>query len=83
MKEQGVIRHLAFSTHNAHIARRFLKMGAFDLGMFSLNPMYDYINESEYGQGEADDRAALYREFERAGVGISVMKAFAGGFAAS
>ena len=47
--------------------------------MFSLNPMYDYTDESEYGQGAASDRAALYREFERAGVGVSVMKPFAGG----
>ena len=79
MKQEGVIRHLGFSTHSVDIARRFLATGAMDLGMFSINPMYDYTSESAYGKGEADDRAALYREFERAGVGISVMKAFAGG----
>ncbi len=79
MKQEGVIRHLGFSTHSVDIARRFLATGAMDLGMFSINPMYDYTSESEYGKGEADDRAELYREFERAGVGISVMKAFAGG----
>lgn len=50
-----------------------------DLGMFSLNPMYDYTDESEYGRGEASERNALYQEFVRAGVGISVMKPFAGG----
>ena len=32
-------------------------------------PMYDYTDESEYGQGEVADRMALLREFERAGVG--------------
>lgn len=79
MKQEGVVRHLGFSTHSAHIARRFIATGAMDMGMFSLNPMYDYTDESEYGQGAADDRAALYREFEAAGVGISVMKPFAGG----
>lgn len=79
MKQEGVIRHLGFSTHSVEIARRFLATGAMDMGMFSINPMYDYTSESAYGKGEADDRAALYREFERAGVGISVMKAFAGG----
>ncbi len=79
LKKEGAIRHLGFSTHSVDIARRFLATGAMDMGMFSINPMYDYTSASEYGKGEADDRAALYREFERAGVGISVMKAFAGG----
>ncbi|WP_165170186.1 aldo/keto reductase [Adlercreutzia sp. ZJ242] len=78
-KQAGTIRHLGFSTHNAGIARRFLATGMMDLGMFSLNPMYDYTDESAYGKGSADDRAALYKEFEAQGVGISVMKAFAGG----
>ena len=79
LKQEGAIRHLGFSTHSVDIARRFLATGVMDMGMFSINPLYDYTSESAYGQGEADDRAALYREFERAGVGISVMKAFAGG----
>ena len=78
MKKEGVIRHLAFSTHDVGVARRFLATGAMDWGMFSLNPLYDYTDASDYGKGEADDRARLYREFEAAGVGISVMKAFAG-----
>lgn len=78
-KQAGVIRHLGFSTHSVRIARRLIATGEMDLGMFSLNPVYDYTDESEYGKGEASDRAALYREFERAGVGISVMKPFAGG----
>lgn len=78
-KADGTIRHLAFSTHSLHIARELLATGSFDLAMFSLNPMYDYTDESEYGQGEAADRALLYREFERAGVGVAVMKPFAGG----
>lgn len=79
MKREGAIRHLAFSTHSVHIARRFLATGEVDLGMFSLNPLYDYTDASAYGQDATDERLALYREFERAGVGISVMKAFAGG----
>lgn len=78
-KKEGAIRHIGFSTHNVNIARRFLTTGAVDLGMLSLNPMYDFTDESAYGKGSADDRAALYKEFEAAGVGISVMKAFAGG----
>ena len=77
--DEGVIRHLGFSTHSVSIARRFLATGKMDMGMFSMNPMYDYTDESAYGKGEAADRANLYREFEAAGVGISVMKTFAGG----
>ncbi|NHM15292.1 (4Fe-4S)-binding protein [Eggerthellaceae bacterium zg-887] len=78
-REDGTVRHLGFSTHNVNIARRFLETGVMDMGMFSLNPMYDFTDESEYGKGSADDRGALYREFVAAGVGISVMKPFAGG----
>lgn len=78
-KQEGIIRHLAFSTHSTHIARRLVATGEFDLAMFSLNPMYDYTDASEYGRGEASDRMALYQEFERAGIGVSVMKPFAGG----
>lgn len=77
-KQAGVIRHLGFSTHNVRIAP--VSCHRLDgLGMFSLNPMYDYTDESEYGCGEASDRQSLYREFEQAGVGISVMKPFAAG----
>lgn len=79
MKRQGAIRHLAFSTHSVAMARRFLATGRFDLAMLAVNPMYDYTDESQYGKGETDERMALYRECESAGVGISVMKAFAGG----
>lgn len=78
-KKAGAIRHIGFSTHSVGIARRLLATGEVDMGMLSLNPMYDYTDESAYGKGSADNRAALYREFQAAGVGISVMKAFAGG----
>lgn len=79
MRRQGVIRHLAFSTHSVHIARRFLELGEMDLAMFSINPAYDYTDASSYGKDSADERAKLYRAFEAAGVGVSVMKSFAGG----
>lgn len=78
-KEAGVIRHPAFSTHSTSIARRFIDLRYFDWAMFSINPMYDYTNESEYGKGEAAERMGLYRAFESAGIGVAVMKAFAGG----
>ena len=78
-RDEGVIRHLGFSTHRVHIARRFLDTGVMDMGMLSLNPMYHYTDESAYGRGCTSERAELYKEFAAKGVGISVMKAFAGG----
>lgn len=78
-KADGTIAHLAFSTHTVPIARKLIATGAFDLAMFSINPMYDYTDESVYGKGEAQDRHELYRTFENAGVGLTVMKAFADG----
>ena len=79
LKQEGVIRYLAFSTHDVSIARKFIETGAMDWAMFSINPMYDYTAASEYGKEEANDRMQLYREFEKAGIGVSVMKAFAAG----
>ena len=79
LKADGTIRHLGFSSHNPDIARRILDTGLTDLFMFSINPAYDYQSEDEYAIGEVAERAALYRDAERMGVGISVMKPFAGG----
>lgn len=78
LKADGVIRHLGFSSHDPHIARRLLETGLIDLFMFSINAAYDY-QKGTYGIGEAPERAELYRECVRMGVGISVMKPFAGG----
>ena len=79
LKADGTIRHLGFSSHNPDIARRILDTGLIDLFMFSINPAYDYQSGDEYAIGEVAERAALYRDAERMGVGISVMKPFAGG----
>lgn len=78
LKAEGKIRHLGFSSHNPDIARRILDTGLVDMMMFSINPAYDY-RQGEYAIGEVAERAALYRECESMGVGISVMKPFAGG----
>lgn len=78
LKEQGTIHHLGFSSHNPEIARRILDTGQVDMFMFSINPAYDY-QKGEYGIGEVSDRASLYRDCAKMGVGISVMKPFAGG----
>lgn len=78
LKSEGTIRHLGFSSHNPKIARAILETGMIDMFMFSINPSYDY-QKGEYAIGEAGERAALYRDCEKMGIGISVMKPFAGG----
>lgn len=78
LKADGTIRHLGFSSHNPAIARQILNTGLVDLFMFSINPAYDY-QKGEYAIGEVAERAALYRDCAKMGVGISVMKPFAGG----
>ena len=58
--------------------RSLLETGLVDLFMFSINPAYDY-QKGEYAKGEVAERLELYRDCEKASVGISVMKPFAGG----
>lgn len=74
----GIIRHLGLSTHDPDILRRFLDLGCIDMVMFSINPAYDY-STGTYGIGTMADRGQLYRDCEKEGVGISVMKPFGGG----
>lgn len=78
LKAEGKVRHLGFSSHDPSIARQLLDTGLIDLFMFSINPAYDY-QKGEYGKGEVAERARLYWDCEKEGVGISVMKPFAGG----
>lgn len=74
LKADGAIRHLGFSSHNHEIARCIIDTGLIDFFMFSINPSYDYEEV-----GEVVERAKLYRDCESMGIGISVMKPFAGG----
>lgn len=78
LRDQGVVRHLDLSTHSTELANRVLDLGEIDLMMFSVNPVYDY-GEGAYGLGTSAERQALYQRCADEGVGISVMKAFAGG----
>lgn len=78
LRDQGVVRHLGLSTHSPELAHRVLDLGEIDLMMFSVNPVYDY-GQGTYGLGTSAERQALYQRCEAEGVGISVMKAFAGG----
>lgn len=79
LKEQGVVRHLGFSSHTPAVAHRLLDTGLMDMMLFSVNPAYDLERGDEYGIGTAAERAQLMRRCEAEGVGISVMKPFHGG----
>ena len=79
------------STHNPDIARIAIESGAIENLLFSMNPAFDLLPPSEnigdYFAEEYDpslggidpEKAELYRLCEQHDVGITVMKAFAGG----
>lgn len=88
LKKQGVVRHIALSTHTPSIANRILDTGIVDMLMFSINPAYDYMEAKKLdfsedaricGVGSNEERMALYRKCVACGVGISVMKPLGGG----
>ena len=89
--QRGEIGHVGLSTHNPEIARLAIESGWIEMIMFSLNPAFDMLPASEdinamfaeeydANLGGIDKtRAELYQLAEEAGVGITVMKPFAGG----
>ena len=91
LKEAGTIRHIGMSTHNPVMAKRAAESGLVEMLLFSINPAFDLMpptdNIDNYFAEEYDPalagidpaRAELYRTCERLGVGITVMKPFAGG----
>ena len=92
LKAKGSIRAIGLSSHNPLIAKKVVETGLVDVLMFSVNPCYDLQPPDEdveklwadetYGkkyQNFNPEREALYELCARRGVGIDVMKAFAGG----
>lgn len=92
LKEKGTIRHIGMSTHNPRVARLAAESGKIEMILFSINPAFDmlpasedlnrYFEESTYTEeigGISPERAELYRICEQRGVGITVMKGYAGG----
>lgn len=92
LKEKGMIRHIGMSTHNPRVARLAAESGKIEMILFSINPAFDmlpasedlnrYFEESTYTDeigGISPERAELYRICEQRGVGITVMKGYAGG----
>ncbi len=91
LKEKGVIRHIGMSTHNPAVARLAAESGKIEMILFSVNPAFDMLPATEdlndyfketYDEkvgGIDSERAELYRICEQRGVGITVMKGYAGG----
>lgn len=92
LKRAGRIRHIGLSSHNPLVAERAVLEGGIEVLMFSVNPCYDLQpadedveqlwNDEAYAHVLTNmdpDRQRLYEVCQREGVGITVMKAFAGG----
>ncbi len=93
MREKGVIRAVGLSSHNPVAAARAVESGEIEVLLFSLNPVYDMLPPMEiddlFGEGMRREikgnrgmnplREGLYSLCARKGVGITVMKAMAGG----
>ena len=92
LKAAGRIRHIGLSSHNPLVAERAVKEGGIEVLMFSVNPCYDlqpadedverlWAEDAYSGQliNMDPDRQRLYETCLSMGVGITVMKAFAGG----
>ncbi len=90
-REKGVIRHIGMSTHNPQVAKLAALSGEIEMLLFNVNPAFDLLPPSEdlndyfvesYGEGLAGIdplREELYKLCEQRGVGITVMKGYAGG----
>lgn len=77
-KENGTVRHLGLSSHTPSLVNKVLDMNLIDQFMFSVNPAYDF-QTGEYANGSWEERKQLYLRAQKEGVGIIVMKPFAGG----
>lgn len=91
LKRDGAIRHIGMSTHNPEIAKKAACQGEIEMLLFSVNPAFDMLppitNIDDYFVdsfdeslgGIAPEREELYKLCEQKGVGITVMKGYAGG----
>ena len=91
LKRSGIIRHIGMSSHNPAVAKLAAESGEIEMLLFSINPAFDLLPPTEdmtqyfaeqYAEGLsgiAPEREELYRICEQRGVGITVMKGYAGG----
>lgn len=90
-KEKGVICHIGMSTHNPKVGKLAALSGEIEMILFSINPAFDLLPATEdinsyFAEdyeaslgGIHPDRKELYQVCEQTGVGITVMKGYAGG----
>ena len=90
-KEKGVVRHIGMSTHNPRVGQLAAQSGEIEMILFSVNPAFDLLPPTEdintyfaesYAEGLGGihpEREKLYQICEQRGVGITVMKGYAGG----
>ncbi len=79
LKNEGVARHIGFSSHTPSVASTLIDNVDADLMMFSVNPAYDLEFGDETGLGTNAERRSLFSKCKSEGVGITVMKPFQGG----
>jgi uncharacterized protein len=91
LKKDGVISHIGMSSHNPIVAKMAVESGIVEMILFSINPAFDMLPPSEdletcfaeeYDPSLdriAPEREELYTLCESRGVGINVMKGYAGG----
>ncbi|MCI9402314.1 MAG: aldo/keto reductase [Oscillospiraceae bacterium] len=92
LKAAGAIRHIGMSTHNPAMAKKAAESGIVEMILFSVNPAFDMVpptdeldnyfaveNYDEALGGIDPQRAEVYQVCEQNGVGITVMKGYAGG----
>lgn len=91
LKKEGKIRHIGMSSHNPETAKLAACQGEIEMILFSVNPAFDMLPPisdidqyfvEKYDEnlcGIAPEREELYKICEKNGVGITVMKGYAGG----
>ncbi len=91
LKKDGRIHHIGMSSHNPAVAKLGAESGVIEMILFSINPAFDLLPATEdlnvyfkdtYDEtlrGIAPERSELYQVCEQNGVGLTVMKGYAGG----
>ncbi|MBQ9060591.1 MAG: aldo/keto reductase [Firmicutes bacterium] len=78
LQRDGVVRHMALSSHTPSVIQAVLDETDVDMLMFSINPAYD-SGEGEYAHGSMNERTNIYQRCQTEGIGITVMKPFSSG----
>lgn len=91
LRDAGTIGHIGLSTHSPEVAKLAALSGEIEAIMFSVNPAFDLLPATaslddaftfaydDELAGIDPARAELYALCEREGVGLTVMKGYAGG----